>query len=212
MRKTSIHLKLTITFILCFCIHINIKAAFIEHPNTVIDTVNNLEWYKHDLTSLGSFAQMVSNFSNPASPFFGFRHATSSEIIDLWEEAGIARNNDPLVVDGFLDIFGRNFGNGQYSLYNQVEDEFIFDMEGIPVGVIPGHREIIHLVGSGGNFQHDPGDAHLFTSAALDDVFGGQAIVRAAIPEPSTYLMFATLIGFAGIFSYRKNKYLKGVN
>lgn len=212
MRKTSTHLKLTITFILCFCLHINIKAAFIEHPNTVIDTANNLEWYKHDLTPI-DFTQMVSNFSNPASPFFGFRHATSSEIIDLWKEAGITivALNDPLVVDAYLDIFGSNFGNGQYSQFVEVDDEFILDMDGAPVGIIPGHREIIHIVGSGGDFAHDPGSAHLFRGA-LDDIVSGQAIVRAVVPEPSTYLMFATFIGFAGIFSYRKNKNLKGVN
>ena len=149
---------------------------------------------------------MISEFSNVDSPFFGFRYATQSEIIQLWAEAGLREggSNDPTAVDNYLQLFGTNFGNAQYSVYGQTE--FLFDFPDFPSVPLT-----FHVVGSEGDFAHDPYAFHFDDNG--DFGFSGHAIVRTAevqvVPEPSTYMLFASMLT-ATVILTRTHRKIKG--
>lgn len=185
---------------------LSIQAAFIDNGNTVTDDVNMLEWFKADQSVNLSFNQMTLNFSN-GSQFDGFRHATQAELQGLWAEhtppLSVGPNNVTDLV-AFTAIFGQTRGDGHIVIHA----ESSADPTRVDVAVLDGN----------GPFAIAPGvitfSSDLFLNSTASPIVG-HAIVRevtaATVPEPSTYILFATLFGMVGI-GVRRNRVANGLN
>ena len=64
------------------------NADLIGYASTVFDTDTNLEWCTLTETTGFSYNQMLANFIDTNSRFYGYSYATTSDLYTLWNNAG----------------------------------------------------------------------------------------------------------------------------
>ena len=184
--------------------NIGVNAAFIDNGDTVIDDTSGLEWFKPINTVDISWSDMEANFAEGGGPFEGFRHATGNEVDNLWNNAELLpglNTNTQTQIENFWAQFGgptQDLGGiddadtGIITFYGELNESGFAPTQQVSVFVSEST-----FVGR-----------DVFVTPNQNP-FWGHSIVRtnlAAIPEPSTYLTFATLIGMVGAWRYHTRK------
>lgn len=169
------------------------QATIIDQGNTLRDTETNYTWYDLTSTTSISYSQMLSNFSNANSQYFGYKYATRTEIQTFIAHAGSPQTAFNLLgqtgtnccarADGFY-----NDGNASNALVGQAyimpnPPSFFFSSN--LVDFIADFRNINDVDWSGtGNKV-------------------GSFIYKAqAVPEPSSVFLFA--LGALGLIYARR--------
>ncbi len=97
----------------------SVNAALVDNDTFTTDTSTNLDWFDLTQTTGYSYNQMLSNFSDVNSKFYGFTYATQADLGILWVNAGYTGNfnnytsdlNDRAVITELFNLFGQTGTN-----------------------------------------------------------------------------------------------------
>lgn len=90
-------------------------AALIQNGTYITDTETSLDWFTLTATSGYSYNQMLYNFTDINSQFYGFTYATRTELQSLWQNAGYTGN----FYDYTYDSANQNAITELYTLFGQ---------------------------------------------------------------------------------------------
>ncbi len=83
------------------------QAAGVDGYNLTTDTDTGFQWLDLTLSNFRSYNDVASNFGLTGD-FYGYRHATRAEILELWSHAGINWtgnfSNQPANKQGIIDL------------------------------------------------------------------------------------------------------------
>lgn len=109
-------LKLAISVLI---LSTSVNAALVDNGSFTTDTSTNLDWLDLTETTGYSYNQMLTNFSDINSQFYGFTYATREDLTTLWVNAGYTGNfnnftsdlNDRAVITELFNLFGQTGSN-----------------------------------------------------------------------------------------------------
>lgn len=165
-------------------------ATLIDLGNRTTDTVTGYTWYDLTATTGISYNQMLGNFSNVNSQFYGYRYAKKSDIQTLLVDAGSSQR--------VLDLFGQTGVNCCAR-----GDGFFNDETSNPaVGqayLIPTLSSTLAL------FAPDYRSANEIDWVGVSENKIGSWIIKkatASVPEPSALYLLA--LGVVGVGFFRR--------
>jgi len=216
-RENMKKLLLALFFVVGITCHAG--ASIIDAGAYTRDTDTMVDWY--DLTaSVGiSYNDMVVNLSDTNSQFYGWRHATISEITTLMTNAGISNfhvydgwndTNDPTIIaamDVLKDLLGQTGTNAAPRSDGMFDDEGYGDPNRVGFAFV-----CVFTTTTWGTAKYIQ-DYFDVTIPYTDNSGSGSGdighwLVRdsiAPVPEPSTILLFSIgLLGITGISRRKK--------
>ena len=92
-----------------------VNAVLVDNGTFTTDTSTNLDWLDLTETTGYSYNQMLANFSDVNSKFYGFTYASQADLATLWVDAGYTGNfnnytsdiNDRAVIAELFNLFGQ---------------------------------------------------------------------------------------------------------
>lgn len=170
------------------------------------DTVNGLDWLDLTITRNYSYNGIVSRMYSGGS-LDGWRYATSSEVIKLWEQFGV-----DLTEGATFRADGEDAGVIQASQYLG-NTYCAYDCTSFPYGVfgitednylnyLDGHNMLgAYYYSSGDITQYSPVGASIQADATTIGYLGSYLVQTSAVPIPASAWLFGSgilsLIGFS---------------
>ena len=186
------------------------NAILIGNGNTITDTDTNLNWFTLTGTTGYSYNQMLTNFSDVNSQFYGFTYATRSDLESLWGNAGYT--GDFLNADN--DIGNRNAINDLFNLFGQTGTSIFPRADGMYDDESVGDVGQAYLVPVAGSYSLAKIIENLVSPDDVDwpvspDNALGSWIYKpsASVPEPSIALLMASGLIVFGV-ARRKKQYV----
>lgn len=188
----------------------SVDAALINGTSfsgdTVIDTVNGLEWLDLDETvGVGMSPDVAISTFGPA----GWHWATAAEVTGMLDQFFLANGPDIPSFYPTPDYFVPHidFSDSQYFAWRSLFGVTAFDFSGgyYDDGVIDGNQEALfwnHSVNKGGPFTFTGGDSN------IAHVSYGVFLVRGVtVPEPGSIVAMLSLVSFgAGAVVIRRRR------
>jgi len=167
-------------------------AVLIDNGVTTIDNASGLEWLDLTQTQNRSYADVASGFGS-GGEFEGWRHATISELITLQTNAGFAPPYDLQPVTAaftnLIDLLGRTQdGTGFDNVLDGIGAIGWYDDSGSPTGT--SHLRFFELDNGVSIFAQVLAQTPDSRSTTEFNIDTGNWLVRAAVPEPATIVIF----------------------
>jgi hypothetical protein len=171
-------------------------STLVDQGNTTLDTNTGLQWLDVSLTNDRAYTDVLANLSNPLDIVYGYRFATSSEVNQLFIDAGITAYSCQcgLALEGLISLLGPTFAPGNY----EYTKGFIADT------ISASYQVFATVQFEGGDSGYaSPSDGYLISY--LDQERVGNFLV-ASTPLPATLPLFATGLGALGLLRWRRKK------
>ena len=175
-------------------------------PGTVtIDTATGLSWLDVTLTTQFSHDEMQDQLATN-DEFSGFRLATMSEVIEFWEDAGIAFGGgfvpeNYVPIRNLMDFVGITKLNvdtlGDGKTFDLTAGHTIEEIVGIP-----GYEGWVYVLSISALDEEQTGKASSGSVPSYNDNDGhGSWLVAdfSLVPEPSSLTLFGLGVGIAGV-------------
>ncbi len=201
-------LRLLGTLCLCTALSQSASAALIDadwmssNDNLITtDTVSKLSWLDITVTAGLSRDEVLTQMETGGS-FYGFRYATSTEVIDLWGQYGITLFQDiQTVTSGFLDpkiitasqqlgnLYGQAVSSSDYGTIGFIAIDP--DSPSTTTGWTGAYRQ------NGNSYYEGPTNTSLL-SVGSKPWLGSYVVTT--VPVPAAFWLFASgLLGLIGI-------------
>lgn len=194
-------LKTVVAACAAFAMSSMASAGLVKSGDIVTDTSTSYQWYTMTSTVSYSYTQMLSEFANTSSKFYGFRYANKLEIQTLWTDGGLITGKKD-TYSALMTMFGQTGTNCCARTDGRYDDQ--------TTNTNVGQAFIVPDMLSATFLADWVSPTSVGWASAPQNTIGNWILKAAparpsnAVPEPGTFALAG--LGFAGLLGARRRK------